>query len=81
MGKRPGALNSGKEVYLIALLDSKDDNARAAVDYLVYRFQREIGSLATAMEGIDALLIPTPEGSVLAKGTEQVLQDRANHNR
>jgi acetate kinase len=32
-----------------------DDNARAAIDLFVYRIQREIGSLAAALGGIDAL--------------------------
>jgi acetate kinase len=32
-----------------------DDNARAATDLFVYRIQREIGSLAAALGGIDAL--------------------------
>src|SRR5207247_160599 len=35
------------------LLESDDPRARLALDYLVYRVAREIGSLAMAMDGID----------------------------
>jgi len=38
------------------LLESDDPRARLALDYLVYRVAREIGSLAMAMNGIDAVV-------------------------
>jgi acetate kinase len=38
------------------LLESDDPRARLALDYLVYRVAREIGSLAAAMNGIDAVV-------------------------
>jgi acetate kinase len=38
------------------LLASEDPRARPALDYLVYRVAREIGSLAAAMNGIDAVV-------------------------
>jgi len=38
------------------LLASGDAHARLALDYFVYRVAREIGSLAAAMNGIDALV-------------------------
>jgi len=38
------------------LLASDDARARLALDYLVYRVAREIGSLAAAMNGIDAVV-------------------------
>ena len=38
------------------LLASADPRARFALDYFVYRAGREIGSLAAAMGGIDALV-------------------------
>jgi len=38
------------------LLASDDAHARLALDYFVYRVAREIGSLAAAMNGIDALV-------------------------
>ncbi len=39
------------------LLASEDPRARLALDYFVYRAAREIGSLAAAMGGIDALVL------------------------
>jgi acetate kinase len=39
------------------LLASEDPQARLALDYFVYRVVREIGALAAAMEGIDALVL------------------------
>ena len=39
------------------LLASDDPRARLALDYFVYRAGREIGSLAAAMGGIDALVL------------------------
>ncbi len=39
------------------LLASEDPRARLALDYFVYRVGREIGSLAAAMGGIDALVL------------------------
>jgi acetate kinase len=39
------------------LLASRDPRAQLALDYLVYRIGREIGSLAGAMGGIDALVL------------------------
>jgi acetate kinase len=38
------------------LLASADPRARLALDYLVYRVARELGSLAAAMDGIDGLV-------------------------
>jgi len=38
------------------LLASEDPRARFALDYLVYRAAREIGSLAAALNGIDAVV-------------------------
>jgi acetate kinase len=38
------------------LLESVDPRARLALDYFVYRAGREIGSLAAAMDGIDAVV-------------------------
>jgi acetate kinase len=39
------------------LLDSEDPRARLALDYFVYRVARELGALAAAMQGIDALVL------------------------
>ena len=39
------------------LLASEDPRARLALDYFVYRVERELGALAAAMQGIDALVL------------------------
>jgi acetate kinase len=39
------------------LLASKDPRARLALDYFVYRVVRELGALAAAMQGIDAVVL------------------------
>jgi acetate kinase len=39
------------------LLASEDPRARLALDYFVYRVARELGALAAALEGIDALVL------------------------
>jgi acetate kinase len=39
------------------LLASQDPRARLALDYFVYRVARELGSLAAALEGIDAVVL------------------------
>jgi acetate kinase len=39
------------------LLASEDPRARLALDYFVYRVARELGSLAAALEGIDAVVL------------------------
>jgi len=39
------------------LLASEDPRARLALDYFVYRVAQELGSLAAAMEGIDAVVL------------------------
>jgi len=38
------------------LLDSEAPRAKLAIDHFVYRIQREIGSLAAALGGLDALV-------------------------
>ena len=47
---------SGISSEMDALLQSDAEEARMAVDFFVYRCQREIGSLAAALGGIDALV-------------------------
>ena len=44
------------------LLASDDPRARLALDYLVYRVARELGSLAAAMEGLDAVVFTAGMG-------------------
>lgn len=39
------------------LLTSEDPRARLALDYFVYRVERELGALAAAMQGVDAVVL------------------------
>ena len=55
--KQSGLLGlSGISNDMRVLLDSSEPRARLAIDYFVYRVSREIGSLAAAMGGVDALV-------------------------
>ena len=55
--KQSGLLGlSGISNDMRVLLDSTEPRARLAIDYFVYRVSREIGSLAAAMGGVDALV-------------------------
>ncbi len=47
---------SGISGEMIDLLASESDDAACAIDFFVYRCQREIGSLAAAMGGLDGLV-------------------------
>jgi acetate kinase len=47
---------SGISADIRVLLDSDDDNARFAIDFLCYRAAREAASLACTMEGLDAIV-------------------------
>lgn len=47
---------SGISQDMRTLLASKDPRARLAIDLFVYRIARELGSLAAALEGLDALV-------------------------
>ena len=54
---RSGLLGvSGVSSDMRELLDSHDPRARLAVDLFVYRIRRELGSLAAALGGLDALV-------------------------
>jgi acetate kinase len=55
--KQSGLLGlSGISSDMRVLLDSTDPQARLAIDYFVYRVNREIGSLTAAMGGVDTLV-------------------------
>jgi acetate kinase len=55
--KKSGLLGiSGLSNDMRVLLESTDPGARLAVDYFVYRAAKEIGALAAALGGIDALV-------------------------
>jgi len=47
---------SGVSSDVRALLESRDPNAAEALDYLVYRAGRELGSLVAALKGLDAVV-------------------------
>jgi acetate kinase len=54
---RSGLLGmSGLSSDMRALLSSSASSARAAIDVFIYRIRRELGSLAAALGGLDALV-------------------------
>jgi acetate kinase len=57
------------------LLDSQDPRARLAVDLYVYRIRRELGSLAAALGGLDALIFTAGIGENSAVVRERVCRD------
>jgi len=71
--KESGLLGvSGISSDMRALLDSDDARARFAVDLFVYRIGRELGSLAAATEGADALVFTAGIGEHSALIRERV---------
>jgi len=66
--KQSGLLGiSGTSNDMRDLLESKDAEARLAVDYFVYRAAKEIGALAASMGGIDALVFTAGIGEKSAE--------------
>jgi acetate kinase len=63
---------SGISSDMRALLESKDPRAGLAVDLFVYRIQRELGSLAAALGGLDALVFTGGIGEHAASIRERV---------
>ena len=59
------------------LLDSGDPKAKLAVDVYLYRIQREIGSLAAALGGLDALVFTAGIGENSAAIRERICRDAA----
>jgi acetate kinase len=59
------------------LLDSTDPRAQLAVDLYVYRIRRELGSLAAALGGLDALIFTAGIGENSAVIRERVCRDAA----
>jgi acetate kinase len=59
------------------LLDSNDPAAKLAVDLYVYRIQRELGSLAAALGGLDALIFTAGIGENSPHIRERVCRDAA----
>jgi len=74
--KQSGLLGvSGLSSDMRALLASDDPRARLAVDLYVYRLARELGSLAAAAKGIDALVFTAGIGQHAATIRERVCRD------
>lgn len=59
------------------LLASEEPRARLAVDLYVYRIRRELGSLAAALGGLDALVFTAGIGENSAAIRERVCRDAA----
>ena len=73
--RRSGLLGvSGVSGDMRTLLESDDPRARFAIDLFVYRISRELGSLAAAMEGIDALVFTGGIGEHAAAVREAVVR-------
>ncbi len=71
--KQSGLLGvSGISSDMRVLLGSEDAHARFAVDLFVYRIGRELGSLAAATQGIDALVFTAGIGENSAPIRERV---------
>ncbi|MBS1228340.1 MAG: acetate/propionate family kinase [Proteobacteria bacterium] len=68
---------SGVSSDMRSLLDSDEPKARFAVDLFVYRIGRELGSLAAALGGVDALIFTGGIGEHAAPIREQVCRTAA----
>jgi acetate kinase len=68
---------SGLSSDMRALLASDHPRARFAVDYFVYRIGRELGSLAAALGGLDAIVFTGGIGEHAAAIREPVCRDAA----
>jgi acetate kinase len=68
---------SGVSSDMRALLASADPRARLAIDLYVYRIRRELGSLAAALGGLDALVFTAGIGENAPLIRERVCRDAA----
>jgi acetate kinase len=68
---------SGVSSDVRALLESKDRGAKLALDLYVYRIGRELGSLAAALGGLDALVFTAGIGQNAVAIRERVCRDAA----
>jgi acetate kinase len=66
---------SGISSDMRALLASSDPNAKVAIDLYVYRIGREMGSLAAALGGLDAIVFTAGIGENSAVLRERVCRD------
>lgn len=74
--KKSGLLGlSGISSDMRALLTSDDPRAKLAIDYFTYRIGRELGSLAAALRGLDALVFTGGIGEHAAPIRESVCLD------
>jgi acetate kinase len=74
--KQSGLLGvSGISSDMRPLLQSDDPRARFAVELFIYRIGRELGSLAAAMHGIDALVFTAGIGEHAAVIRDRVCRD------
>jgi acetate kinase len=75
---RSGLLGvSGISDDMRALLASDAEGAKAAIDLFVYRISRELGSLAAALGGLDALVFTGGIGEHAAEIRRRVCEDAA----
>jgi acetate kinase len=76
--KQSGLLGvSGISSDMRALLESDDPRAKLAIDLYVYRIGRELGSLAAALGGLDAIVFTAGIGENSAVIRERVCRDAA----
>jgi acetate kinase len=68
---------SGISSDMRALLESREPRAKLAVDLFIYRIGRELGSLAAALGGLDALVFTAGIGERAAPIRERVCRDAA----
>jgi acetate kinase len=68
---------SGISSDMRTLLASDAPSARLAVDLFCYRIKREVGSLAAALDGLDAIVFTAGIGEHAAPIRERVLRDAA----
>jgi acetate kinase len=68
---------SGISSDMRTLLESSEPRAKLAVDLFVYRIGREVGSLAAALGGLDALVFTAGIGERAAPIRERVCRDAA----
>ena len=66
---------SGISSDMRTLLASDDPRAKLAIDLYVYRIRRELGSLAAALEGLDAIVFTAGIGEHSPEIRERVLKD------
>ena len=68
---------SGISSDMRALLESDEPRAKLAVDLYVYRIRRELGSLAAALQGVDAVVFTAGIGENSAELRSRVCADAA----